>query len=40
MYSKKLVYTGFTAPVLIYLNHAANFQKRRRQDKEFETERR
>jgi hypothetical protein len=40
MYSKKLVFSAFSLPGLVYMNTAANFQKRRREDKEHEAARR
>lgn len=40
MYSKKFVFSAFTVPAMVYMNHAADFQKRRREDKEQEAARR
>jgi len=40
MYTKKFVFTAATMPALIYMNRAADFQGRRRQDKDQEGNRR
>jgi hypothetical protein len=40
MYTKKFFFSALTLPVLVYTSNAADFQKRRRQDKEREASRR
>lgn len=40
MYAKKFVFTASTLPMLMFMHQAADFQKRRRQDKEAELARR
>ena len=40
MYSKKFIFSAFTLPVLVFSSNAADFQKRRREDKERESNRR
>lgn len=40
MYSKKFYFSAVTLPVLVYTSNAADFQKRRREDKAKEGSRR
>ena len=40
MYTKKFVFSAFTVPGLIYMQQAAEFQQRRKHDKEAEAARR
>jgi hypothetical protein len=40
MYAKKFVFSATTLPALIFMHQAAEFQKRRRIDKEEEIKRR
>ncbi len=40
MYSKKLIYTGVTVPALVFLQQAAEYQKRRKNEKLHEEQRR
>ena len=40
MYAKKFVFTASTLPGLIFMHQAAEFQRRRRVDKEEEVKRR
>jgi hypothetical protein len=40
MYAKKFVFTASTMPMLVFFHQAADFQKRRSNDKDNETKRR
>lgn len=40
MYAKKFVFTASTIPAMMFMNSAADFQKRRKLDKEAEMKRR
>ena len=40
MYTKKFVFSAGTIPAMVFMNHAADFQKRRRVDKDTEGARR
>ena len=40
MYSKKFIFSAVSVPFLVYTSNAADFQKRRREDKARESERR
>jgi len=40
MYSKKFIFSAVTLPALVYTSNAADFQKRRREDKAKEASRR
>jgi len=40
MYTRKLFFSGFSIPLLVYANTAADFQRRRKEDKLKETQRR
>ena len=40
MYSKKIVFSAATVPAMIFMQQSADYQKRRRVEKEVEIERR